>query len=217
MRRYRLDPAETRFIGTMNYGYAGTRELNEALVSRFLVIDMPEPDEETLARIIPATCFPDPSGPAALVAVCRPVPGSAAEGCPRGDYDPDALDLRGMLGALRHGADAGLAAGAGGDAWALRTRRLTLFEKELVNDVVMTRLRSFLDTGGYLCMNDHWEMRLKNLLWTVSGDYSLEMSFEDDKWEETPWAALYDAVKEGAYVRYPAVRHSARRYPSSTS
>lgn len=33
-------------------------------------------------------------------------------------------------------------------------------------------------------MNDHWEMRLKNLLWTVSGDYSLEMSFEDDKWEE---------------------------------
>jgi MoxR-like ATPase len=27
----------TRFIGTMNYGYAGTKELNEALVSRFLV------------------------------------------------------------------------------------------------------------------------------------------------------------------------------------
>ncbi len=25
----------------MNYGYAGTKELNEALVSRFLVIDMP--------------------------------------------------------------------------------------------------------------------------------------------------------------------------------
>ena len=31
-----LDPA-ARFIGTMNYGYAGTRELNEALVSRFVV------------------------------------------------------------------------------------------------------------------------------------------------------------------------------------
>lgn len=39
--RIELHPA-TRFIGTMNYGYAGTRELNEALVSRFLVIDMPE-------------------------------------------------------------------------------------------------------------------------------------------------------------------------------
>ena len=35
-----LHPA-ARFIGTMNYGYAGTKELNEALVSRFLVIDMP--------------------------------------------------------------------------------------------------------------------------------------------------------------------------------
>lgn len=29
-----------RFIGTMNYGYIGTRELNEALVSRFLLIHM---------------------------------------------------------------------------------------------------------------------------------------------------------------------------------
>lgn len=46
-----LDPA-ARFIATMNYGYAGTKELNEALVSRFLVIDMPEPDKETLERII---------------------------------------------------------------------------------------------------------------------------------------------------------------------
>ena len=35
-----LHPA-ARFIGTMNYGYAGTKELNEALVSRFMVVDMP--------------------------------------------------------------------------------------------------------------------------------------------------------------------------------
>lgn len=42
-----LHPA-ARFIGTMNYGYAGTKELNEALVSRFLVIDMPAQTEETL-------------------------------------------------------------------------------------------------------------------------------------------------------------------------
>ena len=38
--RIDLDEA-ARFIGTMNYGYAGTRELNEALVSRFAVLDMP--------------------------------------------------------------------------------------------------------------------------------------------------------------------------------
>ena len=44
-----LHPA-TRFIGTMNYGYAGTKELNEALISRFMVIDMPPLDAEEKGR-----------------------------------------------------------------------------------------------------------------------------------------------------------------------
>ena len=52
-----LHPA-ARFIGTMNYGYAGTKELNEALVSRFLVIDMPAQNEETLGFIF-NRMFPD--------------------------------------------------------------------------------------------------------------------------------------------------------------
>ena len=47
----RLHPA-TRFLGTMNYGYMGTRELNEALVSRFLVLDMPPVSEEDLKTIL---------------------------------------------------------------------------------------------------------------------------------------------------------------------
>ena len=38
--RISVHPA-TRFIATMNYGYAGTRELNEALLSRFLVLQLP--------------------------------------------------------------------------------------------------------------------------------------------------------------------------------
>ena len=45
-----LHPA-TRFIGTMNYGYAGTKELNEALVSRFMVINMPPLSMERLEQI----------------------------------------------------------------------------------------------------------------------------------------------------------------------
>lgn len=52
-----LHPA-ARFIGTMNYGYAGTKELNEALVSRFLVIQMPDQNEETLEKIF-TTSFPE--------------------------------------------------------------------------------------------------------------------------------------------------------------
>lgn len=49
--RLELDPA-TRFIATMNYGYEGTRELNEALTSRFLVIAMPIISEENLCRVL---------------------------------------------------------------------------------------------------------------------------------------------------------------------
>ena len=42
----------TRFIATMNYGYAGTRELNEALASRFVVIDMPAITTEGLIKLL---------------------------------------------------------------------------------------------------------------------------------------------------------------------
>lgn len=43
---------ETRFIATMNYGYIGTRELNEALASRFLILQMPPITEEALVRLL---------------------------------------------------------------------------------------------------------------------------------------------------------------------
>ena len=36
----------------MNYGYAGTRELNEALVSRFVVIEMPAITEDNLKKLL---------------------------------------------------------------------------------------------------------------------------------------------------------------------
>ena len=36
----------------MNYGYAGTRELNEALASRFVVIDMPAITTEGLVKLL---------------------------------------------------------------------------------------------------------------------------------------------------------------------
>ena len=48
----------SRFIATMNYGYAGTRELNEALASRFMVIHMPEIREDNLEKLLRRE-FPD--------------------------------------------------------------------------------------------------------------------------------------------------------------
>ena len=42
----------SRFIATMNYGYAGTRELNEALTSRFMVINMPNISADNLRKLL---------------------------------------------------------------------------------------------------------------------------------------------------------------------
>ena len=42
----------TRFIATMNYGYEGTRDLNEALVSRFAIIKMPRIADSDLKYLI---------------------------------------------------------------------------------------------------------------------------------------------------------------------
>ncbi len=42
----------SRYVATMNYGYAGTRELNEALCSRFAVLDMPLIEESDLVKLI---------------------------------------------------------------------------------------------------------------------------------------------------------------------
>ena len=47
----KLHPA-TRFIATMNYGYEGTRELNEALLSRFVIITMPLISRDRLVELI---------------------------------------------------------------------------------------------------------------------------------------------------------------------
>jgi MoxR-like ATPase len=41
-----------RFIATMNYGYAGTRDLNEALESRFVVVRMPFIKKENLVKLL---------------------------------------------------------------------------------------------------------------------------------------------------------------------
>lgn len=51
-----LDP-NTRFIATMNYGYVGTREVNEALASRFMIINMPNITRENLDQLL-ADTFP---------------------------------------------------------------------------------------------------------------------------------------------------------------
>ena len=46
------------------------------------------------------------------------------------------------------------------------------------------------------------ENRIRNLFWTISGDYTLDVRPDVKTFERSRWAALYDAMKQGALARY---------------
>ncbi len=132
--RIELHPA-ARFIGTMNYGYAGTRELNEALVSRFLVIDMPALDEAHLSQII-CHDYPDIRTDAlhTFCGLFLDLQQKAANG----EISTKALDLRGLLAALGS-VRLGLAP-CKAVQMGITNKAFDIFEKEIVADIVMTRI-----------------------------------------------------------------------------
>ena len=91
-----LHPA-ARFIGTMNYGYAGTRELNEALGSRFLVLQMPTISEKQLDLLL-KTEYPEIGRN-----MCRQLSAIFYEldaKAESAEISPRAVDLRGLLDAV---------------------------------------------------------------------------------------------------------------------
>ena len=134
---YRPVPLDesARFIGTMNYGYAGTRELNEALVSRFTVVDMPVIAQEDLEKLL-RRAFPHLKNKwvgqfAALFQDLR-------DKCQSGEISTRTLDLRGLLAALRliqHGLSAGQALELG-----LVNKAFDPFERQLAADVIAARI-----------------------------------------------------------------------------
>ncbi|MGN8886050.1 AAA family ATPase [Blautia sp. HCP28S3_G10] len=129
-----LHPA-TRFIGTMNYGYAGTKELNEALVSRFLVIEMPAQTEETLGFIF-REMFPDAKQKAVeqFIGVFLDLQLKALNS----EISTKALDLRGLLAAMKI-VDTGLSPRKAVQMGVVN-KTFDVFEKEIVEDVVSTRI-----------------------------------------------------------------------------
>lgn len=129
-----LHPA-ARFIGTMNYGYAGTKELNEALVSRFLVIDMPALTEDNLYRIIRHD-YPDIKDEAlqAFGGLFLDLQIKAQNS----EISTKAMDLRGLLaalGAVKIGLKPYQAVQMG-----ITNKAFDIFEREIVSDMVMTRI-----------------------------------------------------------------------------
>ena len=126
---------ETRFIATMNYGYAGTRELNEALTSRFVVIQMPTITEENLEKLLRAQ-FPDLTGK--YVHQFAQLFLDLQKKCDSAEISTKALDLRGMLDALRlirRGVPAGAALDMG-----ITNKAFDSYEQGLIRDVIAARI-----------------------------------------------------------------------------
>ena len=130
---------ETRFIATMNYNYAGTREMNEALSSRFVVIQMPSITQEDLQRLLKKQ-FPD--------MIDKYVKQFALlfldfqKKCENTELSTKALDLRGMLDAidLMH---KGLSVKEALDL-GITNKTFDIYEKQLIHDVINARISSKL-------------------------------------------------------------------------
>ena len=130
----------TRFIATMNYGYAGTRELNEALASRFIVIAMPQISDAYLNRLL-SSQFPK---------LKEKYAGQFTElffdiqkKCESGEISTKALDLRGLLDAvtlMEHGLEANCALAMG-----IVNKSFDPVEQELIRDVIRERIPKKLE------------------------------------------------------------------------
>ena len=132
--RMELHPA-TRFIATMNYGYAGTKELNEALVSRFVVIQMPMISKESLIKLIKKH-YPDirEEGAGELTFMFLEL----HKKCENGEISSKALDLRGLLGAvglMEKGLDIFTALDMG-----ITNKTFDTYEQTLIRDTIRTRI-----------------------------------------------------------------------------
>ena len=137
--RVEVDPA-ARFIGTMNYGYAGTRELNEALTSRFVVIQMPAIDADGLERLL-GDEFPtlEKKYRGQFVQLFLDL----QKKCESAEISSKALDLRGLLDALRlirRGVGAGMALDMG-----ITNKAFDSYEQGLIRDVIAARIPAKLD------------------------------------------------------------------------
>ena len=139
--RVEIAPA-ARFIATMNYGYAGTRDLNEALCSRFAIIDMPNITEDDLVKLI-TTHYPKLKRK--MAEQFSKLFTEIEKKAENSEISDRALDLRGMLDAIGL-IETGLTSG---DALKLCIVNQTFdaYERGLIQDVIAARIPQDLKTG----------------------------------------------------------------------
>ena len=132
--RIALSPC-TRFIATMNYGYAGTREVNEALASRFMVINMPIISADNLKKLL-LTAHPNLKEYYAdqLVELFQEI----REKCDSSEISTKALDLRGLMASVKLVAQ-GLTLSQALEM-GLVNKTFDEFERQLVSDILAARI-----------------------------------------------------------------------------
>jgi nitric oxide reductase NorQ protein len=130
----------SRFIATMNYGYAGTRELNEALSSRFAVVRLPVISEMNLKKLL------ENEFPTLRVKALEQFAGlfnDLQAKSQNAEISGRAVDLRGLLDALtlmHRGLKPALALKTG-----ITNKCFDEYEAALVNDVVAMRIPENLE------------------------------------------------------------------------
>ena len=132
--RIALSPA-TRFIATMNYGYAGTREVNEALASRFMVINMPIISAENLRKLL-LTANPMLKDEYAdqLVELFQEI----RKKCDSSEISTKALDLRGLMASVKL-VEQGLTLSQALEM-GIVNKTFDDFERQLVSDILAARI-----------------------------------------------------------------------------
>lgn len=131
----------TRFIATMNYGYSGTKELNEALVSRFAVIKMPMISKDNLIKLIQDK-FETISEQA--VEEFANVFLDLQKKCENSEISSKALDIRGLLDSIalmEKGLEVHTALDMG-----ITNKSFDMYEQTLIKDTIGARISKKIKT-----------------------------------------------------------------------
>lgn len=138
--RIDLHPA-TRFIATMNYGYSATKELNEALVSRFAVIKMPMISKDNLIKLIQdkfETISEQAAEEFANVFL------DLQKKCENSEISSKALDIRGLLDSIalmEKGLEVHTALDMG-----ITNKSFDMYEQTLIKDTIGARISKKIKT-----------------------------------------------------------------------
>lgn len=132
--RINLHPATT-FIGTMNYGYAGTRALNEALASRFVIPDVREMTDKEITQLL-IKKFPEAN--ASYIQYFAGTFSDLQTKAKNAEISTASVDLRGIISALamvRNGRNPNAAMVAN-----VVNKSFEEYERNIVRDVVDSRI-----------------------------------------------------------------------------